>query len=207
MVSTGQKPRHLYCQEPLTQTTRLTASTWPASRGGRKTPQDLPPILPGFLSSAPPSPPILVPRETKGTNCGGHSPQASGRKPFSCGCLVSTLFLHCPMHCSLACHAAVCPGHPILTISCALLVPMTCRGHGSTHPKVTSPCPRDTCPWPASEKLAPFTDWINGITCQILKVVSKSTFFSEANKDCQSGSNGRNLPNMFKNMNSNPTLV
>jgi hypothetical protein len=51
---------------------------------------------------------------------------------------------------------------------------MAYRSYGSTHPKVTSPYPRDTYR---------LTDGINGNEfSQILKVVSKSPFFEEANK-------------------------
>jgi hypothetical protein len=54
-----------------------------------------------------------------------------------------------PLTHSRACRPAmpVCLGHPIPIITSALLVPMACRGYGSTHPKVTSLCPRDTCPF------------------------------------------------------------
>jgi hypothetical protein len=125
---------------------------------------------PGSMATTPP--PLGVPREANKDVSSG----VSGQKSLSCSCL-------CPRHCSLAHYAPICLGHPIPTITHALLVPMVCRGHRSTHPWVTVPSPRDTCPGSTSKWLEPFTYRINGIICQILKIVSKSPFFREANKD------------------------
>jgi hypothetical protein len=58
-------------------------------------------------------------------------------------------------------------------------------------PRSHFPGPKYTCPEPTSKWLALFTDGINGIIYQILKIVSKSPFFGKANKDSQNGSNGR----------------
>jgi hypothetical protein len=62
---------------------------------------------------------------------------------------------------------------------------------GVTHPKVTFSCSWDTCLGPASKHLVPFTDGVDGIIYQILKIVSKSPFIREANKDWQNDSSGR----------------
>jgi hypothetical protein len=108
-------------------------------------------------------PPLWAPRKTnKDANSGGPGHWARNPLPVMALCL-----RHCsptPCHCSLACHASVCRGHPIPTITRTLLVPMACRDHRSTHPEVTVPCPGST-----SKRLAPFTD---GIICQILSLLS-----------------------------------
>jgi hypothetical protein len=59
---------------------------------------------------------------------------------------------------------------------------MAYRDHGSTHPKVTFPSPREIFLGPASKWLSPFTDGASGIRYQVLKIFSKSLFFREANK-------------------------
>jgi hypothetical protein len=51
----------------------------------------------------------------------------------------------------------------------------------------------DALPPPTIKWLAPFTDGINGVSYQILKIVSKSPSLKEANKDWQIGSNGTML--------------
>jgi hypothetical protein len=65
----------------------------------------------------------------------------------------------------------------------ALLVPGALRGHGNTHPEVTFSWPGDTCLGPSSKQLAPFIDGASTVSYWILKTVSKSPFFMEANKD------------------------
>jgi hypothetical protein len=45
--------------------------------------------------------------------------------------------------------------------------------------------------WSTRKQLAAFTDGINGILYQNLKIASKSPFFREANKDSQNGSSER----------------
>jgi hypothetical protein len=68
-------------------------------------------------------------------------------------------------------------------LSLLFLSPWPYRGCRSAYPKVTSPGPKDTCS---------FTDGINGNRfSQILKIVSKSSFLGEANKDWLQDSSNR----------------
>jgi hypothetical protein len=101
-----------------------------------------------------PSWPLWAPREANKDTSSG-CPWASVRKPFSCGCLVSSHCSPATHHCSLACHASVCPGYPDPIITHTFLVPwpagvvkaLTSRSHYSvpgTHapgPPVSSWCP------------------------------------------------------------------
>jgi hypothetical protein len=49
----------------------------------------------------------------------------------------------------------------------------------------------DTCPRPTSKQLAHFTDGVNGVSNQILKIFSMYIFFKEVKKGWQSGLNCR----------------
>jgi hypothetical protein len=121
-------------------------------------------------------------------------PQVSGSILLSCIHHASaSFFLLVPLllPCLSTHHVSVCPEHLVSTLTHTLLVPMACRGCRSIHPQVTLSCARNTCPVSASKWLAPFTDEINGVVHQILKIVSKSPFFREANKDSKNGSSGR----------------
>jgi hypothetical protein len=76
----------------------------------------------------------------------------------------------------------VFPGYLVPTLAHAFHVLMAYRGCRNAYSEVILPCVRDICPGPTSKWLAPFTNGVCGIRHQVLKIVSKSPFFREANK-------------------------